>query len=81
MILSKWKNNPFQVFCAMIKRFRLLPFRVPVVLCAAVLLLVGAAEFAAAQDIFGRIAGTVTTSQPTRTATTPPMSCQPERIP
>src|SRR5580658_4191836 len=59
MILSKWKNSPFQTFCGMIRRFRFLPIRVPVVLCAAVLLLVGAAESAAAQDIFGRIAGTV----------------------
>jgi hypothetical protein len=62
MILSKWKNDPFPTFCRLIRRFRFLPFRVPVVLCAAVLLLVGAAEFAAAQDIFGHIAGTVTDS-------------------
>src|SRR5271156_4823357 len=62
MILNKWKNNHFQVFCRMIRRFRFLPFRIPVVLCAAVLLILGAAEFAAAQDIFGRIAGTITDS-------------------
>jgi len=61
MILSKWKNDPFPTFCGLIRRFRFLPFRVPVVLCAAVLLLVGV-EFAAAQDIFGRIAGTITDS-------------------
>jgi len=62
MILSKWKNNPFQTFSGMIRRFRFLPFRVPVVLCAAVLLLLGTGEFVAAQDIFGRISGTVTDS-------------------
>jgi hypothetical protein len=62
MILSKWKNNPFQTFSGMIRRFRFLPFRVPVLLCATVLLLLGTGEFVAAQDIFGRISGTITDS-------------------
>src|SRR5579863_9666809 len=46
MILNKWKKNHFQASCRKIRQFKFLSFRVPLVLCAAVLLLVGAAEFA-----------------------------------
>ncbi len=62
MILSKWKNHPFHTICRMRWRFRLFVLRVPVVLSAALFLLAGTVEFAIAQDIFGRIVGTVTDS-------------------
>jgi Carboxypeptidase regulatory-like domain/TonB-dependent Receptor Plug Domain len=62
MILNKWKNYSVQTICRTLRRFRLLAYRVRVVLCAAVVLFAGSVEIAAGQDIFGRIGGTVTDS-------------------
>src|SRR5580692_9160819 len=62
MTLIKWKNDLYQISRRTSRRFAFLPFRTLLTLCGAILLFAGAAKFAAAQDIFGRIAGTITDS-------------------
>jgi outer membrane receptor protein involved in Fe transport len=61
MTVARPKNQFSLISCGMMKRFRLAALSALIILFAASLFL-GAVEFAAAQDIFGRIAGTVTDS-------------------
>jgi hypothetical protein len=63
MILSKWKHHPFRNACiTFISQFRRTAFRAAATLCATLILLTGPVKFASAQDIFGRIGGTITDS-------------------
>ena len=61
MSVVRPKNQISLIGCGMMKRFRLAALSALMILLAASLFL-GAVEFAVAQDIFGRIAGTVTDS-------------------
>src|SRR6266852_6649610 len=60
--LTRPRNYFSLVSCGTIKRFRLAALNALTILFAVSLLLSGASEFAVAQDIFGRIVGTVTDS-------------------
>ncbi len=62
MTLTRPRNYFSLVSCGTIKRFRLAALNALTILFAVSLLLSGASEFAVAQDIFGRIVGTVTDS-------------------
>ena len=62
MILSNWKKYLFHAPCRIMSQFQAMALRVPVLICAALLLLAGSEKLAVAQDIFGRIAGTITDS-------------------
>ncbi len=61
MVLARAKNQFLPFSCGRMKRFRLAGFHALAMLFAASLLF-GTTEFAAAQDLFGRIVGTVTDS-------------------
>src|SRR5713226_8677251 len=61
MVLARAKNLFLHFSCGRMKRFRLAGFHALAMLFAASLLF-GTTEFAAAQDLFGRIVGTVTDS-------------------
>ena len=63
MTFTRTNNHAFARNCERGKRFGLAPSHVVVMLTAGLLFfLAGAGEFAVAQDIFGRIAGTITDS-------------------
>jgi hypothetical protein len=62
MILSNWKKYLFHAPCRIMSQFQAMALRVPVLICAALLLLAGSEKFAVAQDIFGRMVGTITDS-------------------